>query len=87
MTQLTKLVNGVRQNLTTLEISTRSAEEIDTLAGLVYSDWMNEIRALDVDMPRYIEDMMNAMGVNNFPEIMQERYNAKQDMRAEKPVL
>ena len=51
-----------------------------------YQHWHNDISKLDKDMPRSLEDILDAMAdKSGVPQITVDRLQAKKDLRATKP--
>ncbi len=82
---LTKMVNGQRHLLTQSEIDTRSAEEQVTLEQKPMQDWLDKMWESDQEMTRVEEDIIEQIGIENFPQAVQDKYNEKITLRGQKP--
>ena len=49
--------------------------------------WEKELDVTDKDMPRWAEDLWDAIGIGNAPAAVKDFYNQKKLLRATKPVL
>ncbi len=64
------------------------ASEAASLAAKPMNDWLAAMGATDVDMPRYVEDIVSAMdsdSIAKIPAITLDKYNNKRNLRAQKP--
>ena len=76
-----KMVDGVAVPLTADEIAARQAEEQEWAD----KQWEREMAKTDKDLTRFMEDTMDAVGVENYPQSWQDKNAAKKAKRAEKP--
>ena len=51
-----------------------------------YRKWAEDMAASDADMPRWAEDLWEAVGVSKAPTYVQEQYNYKKTLRSTKPI-
>lgn len=49
--------------------------------------WEADIAATDADMPRYVEDLWDTIGIAQAPAYTQEIYNNKKIIRSQKPAV
>lgn len=85
---LTKLVNGKRVPLTADELTARRAEEAAYEAVKDMMEWKREISETDSVIPRYVEDIIDALPKATRDKINQEtlaKYNKKKEVRNRKP--
>jgi len=78
---------GVKVYLTAEEIAADAAKDAAWSAGAPMREWLEQIAATDRDMPRYLEDILAASDDlrGRVPQIMRERFVAKQALRSAKP--
>ncbi len=83
-----KLVNGQLVDLTPEEIAARQAEEAAWLAERPVKNWEAAMSETDAKLPRYVEDIIDAMDKPTRDKIAKktlDAYNEKKAKRAEKP--
>jgi hypothetical protein len=83
----TKLVNGEPIPMTAQEIAERQAEEAAWEAGRADREWQEKIKKTDAKIPRYVEDIIDALDGPTKGKIAQatlDAYNEKKLIRAEK---
>ena len=73
----------VLRKYTLIDISEEDQESAADDAAMLA--WEQEMQALDKDMPRWAEDLWDAVGIQNAPVYVQEKHAAKKVKRAEKP--
>ena len=81
-----KHVDGVVMAFTPEEEIARDAEELEWANARPMEDWKASISALDSDMPRFAEDILDGMAdKSGVVQILLDRLQAKKDLRATKP--
>lgn len=83
-----KMVDGVKVKMTDEEVAARKAEEAAYMAELPMNIWRSKITALDNGMPRYVEDIIDALPESTRSKIASQtldKYNAKKTLRAQRP--
>ena len=83
-----KMVNGERIDLTPQEIADRQVEEAAWLAEKPTKDWERDMVETDAKLPRYAEDIIDAMDKTMQDKISKktlDAYKEKKVKRAEKP--
>ncbi len=50
-----------------------------------FKQWLDDLSAFDIKMPRSLEDVIDAVGTNNFSSYIVDLYNQKKAVRAKKP--
>lgn len=50
------------------------------------TEWEEEMKTTDADMPRWAEDIWDVIGVQNAPAAVQDKYNLKKEVRGRKPL-
>jgi len=66
----------------------RDAEEAEVLAEKPMNDWLKEISAMDGDMPRTLEDVIDVLSVTargNLAIETKDKYDSKKAKRDQKP--
>ncbi|CAB4139843.1 hypothetical protein UFOVP353_54 [uncultured Caudovirales phage] len=84
----TKLVNGEPVPMNASEITARQAEEAAWEAGRAMREWKTNIAATDSKLPRYVEDILDALDNTTRSKIATETldaYNTKKTLRGQKP--
>ena len=84
-----KMVNGVIVDCTQEEIFARRAEEAAWEEGRAERDWKTRIAATDSGLPRYVEDIIDAMDTGTRARLAEEtlaKYQEKKQLRAEKEI-
>jgi len=79
------IIDGVKVDFTSEEETARDAEEAQELAGRPMRTWFQAIAKTDSGMPRYLEDLITDKFAGDAGTSLQERYDAKIAIRAEKP--
>jgi hypothetical protein len=83
-----KMVNGEIIPMTEAEIAARQAEEAAFEAARPMREWQAHIATTDAKLPRYAEDIIDAMSSTDRARIAKETldaYNEKKQIRNEKP--
>ena len=60
-------------------------EQTQTWDVDVLAQWEQEMVESDKEMPRYLEDIWDAVGIENADPFVRAKYNAKKSKRNEKP--
>lgn len=84
----TKLVNGEIVPMSAEEIAQRQAEEQAWSDGELDREWEAKIKATDAKIPRYVEDIIDALDAPTKAKIAQKTldlYEEKKLIRSEKP--
>lgn len=67
------------------EEDARDAEEAEELAARPMNNWLRDIAKSDAAMPRWVEDLWDAVGVENAPQEVKDNHAAKKTLRGQKP--
>ena len=84
----TKVVGSNRHLLTEEEIILRETEVAEYEKNKPYIEWEKEIKETDNYLPRYVEDIIDALDTPikmRISNITMEKYNIKKQIRARKP--
>lgn len=85
----TKLVNGEEVPMSAEEIAQRQAEEQAWSDGEQDREWEDKIKATDAKIPRYVEDIIDALDAPTKAKINKltiDLYEEKKTIRAQKPI-
>ena len=69
------IANGTEEEIVALITSTTTLME----------KWLSDIRASDSMLPRWGEDILDRDGIEDLPQALIDKYNAKKTLRSEKP--
>ena len=75
----------VEVDLTQAEIDVIENQKEENLAQEKYQNWIDKMNSADAHMPRYLEDIISVIGLDKFPQIVQDRYAEKQTLRQQRP--
>lgn len=90
-TTATKLVDGKRYLLTDTEKSEKATQDSAYEAKRAMLTWQKEIASTDKLVPRYVEDLIdalvskNAIAKTDLPAVLKKNYEDKKALRTKKP--
>ena len=81
----TQLINGKRYLMTADQISDQQALDLQIQSSMPMENWRQQMVQSDAVMTRVEEDIITQIGVTHFSTHVQQKYNDKAAIRAQKP--